>query len=428
MRKLLFVTLAFLGILLLACGEVKVAGGVSEETNTIAGVLENPNGDRLANVAVFARRVFVDSVIHVDTTTAKGHFSFELENGEYAISAKQKDLAYYEVVAAEKDMDIKAVALPLDTFDFVVKYSDGSLAKDAVVSVPGSEISTVADTNGKLRIALPHADVLIYVRSGSKNFEDAYFKVVDGKVAGPYATPKSLLELLERDDKALESDTLVLPKKTSEFATWNMSTVQDGKVLSNGKTLYVYGSPLVKNDEMHFTSASEFAVLESDDGAFDGAESFSATLKLNIVEMPSDSTYRKNILGKVGFGTANDESAFSIALIKGECGVQRPMLAVFVADSNSDFAVDCGNVALANVNANEDMLIAVSFDKGNLNIYKNGMVIGRAKTGVSKLRNSKESIYLGKETISMKVSSVSLSLDGLNESEAFFEYSKGGRL
>ena len=91
---LLFAALAWVG-----CSDNEVAGGVSEETNTIAGTLVDKKGAPVVSAMVYCKSVDADTVTSSDETDSKGKFSLPVKRfGNYGISATVDSLAYYEVV------------------------------------------------------------------------------------------------------------------------------------------------------------------------------------------------------------------------------------------------------------------------------------------------------------------------------------------
>ena len=138
-------------VLWVGCSNNEVAGGVSEETNTIAGVLVDKKGSPVVSAMVYCKSVDVDTLESSDETNSKGEFSLPVKrSGSYGISATVDSLAYYEVVEFKgKDVDLKSVALK-ETADFkgrVVLREDSSAA-GIVVRVPGSSWVAKTDSLG----------------------------------------------------------------------------------------------------------------------------------------------------------------------------------------------------------------------------------------------------------------------------------------
>ncbi len=426
-RRLSFALLAASTVLaLLACGEIKVSGGVSEETNTLAGVLVTSNGSQLGSVALFARSVQSDTVREfVDTTALNGRFALEVPKGLYALSAETGSQVYYEILNVADDAEIRAVTEVADT---VTMQFAGSV--EVVASLPGTGIEATSK-NGRLDMALPH-DVAVLVEPKDEVYESAFFRVREGSIAGPFPAETALDTLLDLPFAKNVEGTLTLPKKMKVAYEWNFENVEPASVpyvLYNAEKLYLYGEPVVENGAVHFANSRQFAVLETDGGAFDNAKVFSISFKVKFDSIPALESYRKNLLGKVGFGSEGDESAFSVALVKNECGQKGARIAFFVAGEN-DFASDCDNAVFSanEIGISEWIYVAASFDNGKLRIFENGALSSESEIDVKTLRASTESIYIGKENVSMNVASVTLGLSALGNADAYFNYYRqGGR-
>ena len=123
---------AFALLLCAGCSNDDVAGGVSEETNTIAGVLTDRVGHPVASAMVYCKSVDVDTLETSDETDSKGRFSLPVKRyGSYGISATVDSLAYYQVVEyAGKDVEIQSelvesadFGLPLLTYPPLMRAS-----------------------------------------------------------------------------------------------------------------------------------------------------------------------------------------------------------------------------------------------------------------------------------------------------------------
>ena len=148
---LLFAALAWVG-----CSDNEVAGGVSEETNTVAGVLVDRNGSPVPHVMVYCKSVdAVDTVQSSDETNSKGRFRLPVKRyGSYGISARVDSLAYYDVVKfAGKDVELKTVALKETAgVSGRVMLRDDSTSAGITVRIPGSSWTTVTDSLGHYRL------------------------------------------------------------------------------------------------------------------------------------------------------------------------------------------------------------------------------------------------------------------------------------
>ena len=92
----------FVGISTVGCSDGRISGGVSEETNTVAGILVDGSGKAVAGVPVCAMHFTVDSIVFNDTTDSDGKFGFPLmKRGQYGVSARRDSMSYYESVDFE---------------------------------------------------------------------------------------------------------------------------------------------------------------------------------------------------------------------------------------------------------------------------------------------------------------------------------------
>lgn len=95
--KMFLIFLFSLVMLLCGCSPVETAGGVSEETNSVSGVLVAADGNFARNVVIHARHSAKSDQLFVDTTDENGAFGFSIkEYGEYVLSSHKAGQAIYE--------------------------------------------------------------------------------------------------------------------------------------------------------------------------------------------------------------------------------------------------------------------------------------------------------------------------------------------
>ena len=109
----IFAALLFVVLLWVGCSNNEVAGGVSEETNTIAGILVDQKGSPVVSAKVYCKSINVDTLESSDETNSKGEFSLPVKLwGSYGISASVDSLAFYEVVEFKgKDVELNTATL-----------------------------------------------------------------------------------------------------------------------------------------------------------------------------------------------------------------------------------------------------------------------------------------------------------------------------
>ena len=68
----IFAVIFLVALAWVGCSDNEVAGGVSEETNTIAGVLVDQKGSPVVSAMVYCKSVDVDTLESSDETDSKG--------------------------------------------------------------------------------------------------------------------------------------------------------------------------------------------------------------------------------------------------------------------------------------------------------------------------------------------------------------------
>ena len=188
----------------------------------------------------------------------------------------------------------------------------------------------------------------------------------------------------------------------------------------------------VSVNAVELNGAEEFGVVESDGGALDSATAFTLESWINIAKWPKDKDYRMNIVGKLGFGqnTDTDQNVFSLSLIKGECGAEKPSLAFFIAGGDMGDTLGCESVVMTSeIETDEWMYVTAVWNSGKLALYINGQLLETAKTSVKLINPSSEPIIFGKEDLNLKLDDVRLSNKAVNDVDVLYRYYlKGGAL
>jgi hypothetical protein len=362
--------------------------GTDEETNSIAGVMADASGSPLKGVAVLARSTslatYADTTTYRDTTDKDGCYALNIRTqGEYGITAFTDTSAFYSVVTyTGEEVELKGTLQVMDSIEGFVWIRPDSVAVGAAVVIPGSPWKTQTDENGHFVLNnVPVGRYFVAVKSPSPGYVmNSYYWVslqADAEAPNADTTTKSTgplsSEVVENTSISVSDDYVVsvavwmpvidwvLPL-SPEYAVagyWPMdyftssgtstsqfndargftgaATVYGGAVLDSGRT--GHGSALA------LKNAEQFAVIENDAGALDSATAFTVEVWVyveDLLETATDSVYSKNIFGKLGY---SDSSVFSLAIVKGMCGVSGPSFAFFLADGVNS-ALNCDNVAI----------------------------------------------------------------------------------
>jgi hypothetical protein len=424
----IFAALLFVVLVWVGCSNNEVAGGVSEETNTIAGILVDQKGSPVVSAKVYCKSINVDTLESSDETNSKGEFSLPVKLwGSYGISASVDSQAFYKVVEFKgKDVDLKSVALK-ETVDFTgrVMLREDSTAAGITVRVPGSAWIAQTDSLGFYKLeGLPMGKTgLLVVPTDLTRFVKVEHEVNVGALAGASGVDSVMVPLsMEYGLRSWLAFGAVAKDGPVDF-------VNDSRSWTAGMKLY--GNPewggFVSYDEtsnavgaVHFNGASQFVVVEDDRGILDGVTGFAVEVVLQVDKVLDDSaSYRKNLVGKLGFGSEEDRDVFSLSVIQGMCGAQKTSFAFFMADGSGD-SLSCKN-AVVSKNALEfgkRYYLMATWNGKKVSLYENGKKVGETEVSFEKISASEESIFVGKESLEFSLEDLRISVEPLNDADA----------
>lgn len=449
----------------MACSEEQndIAGGVSEENNTLAGILVNHEGDVARGVCVSARFLQNDTLVLTDTTDDEGRFGLPLSRtGRYGLSAQVDSSAYYEIVNYEgEEIEVEAKLAKTGDIYGVMNLRPDTNAANVLVFIPGSEWRTETDENGYFEFKdVPQGSVPVVAFSPDPmHYVDVGYmaQVSDGSVhfLGPVPMDRNFDFVVGdfRDASDVDSDSsnekieeLQFPiSREYGLRSWfsmdylttsgKVRTVGDARGWTEG--LLVYGAELDESfsgRSLALNGASQYAVVENDRGLLDSVSEFTFETWVQIDSVLSDEkSYRKNVVGKLGFGSESDRDVFSFALVKGECGVgsgNGPRFAFFLADGLGD-SLSCDNAVFAanDIKYGTWVYVAAVWNGSTLSLYLDGSLEASKAVTVEKIDVSSEPIFFGKEAINLKLDDVRFSVKAITGSDAEFRYHlKGGAL
>ncbi len=414
----IFAALFLAALVWVGCSDDKVAGGVSEETNTIAGVLVDKKGSPVVSAMVYCKSVDVDTVESSDETNSKGEFSLPVKRyGSYGISASVDSQAFYEMVEFKgEDIDLKSVALK-ETVDFKgrVMLRDDSTTAGIVVRIPGSSWTAQTDSLGYYKlVGLPVGKTgLQVVPTDLIRFVKVEHEVNVGTLAGAGGVDSVMVPLsVEYGLRSWWTFNAVDKEGTADFAG-------DSRAWTAG--MKFYGDPeYLENGAIHFRGASQFGVVEEDRGVLDGVNGFAVEVVLRVDKVLDDgASYRKNLVGKLGFGSAEDKDVFSLSVIRGMCGAKKTSFAFFMADGSGD-SLSCKN-AVVSKNALEfgnRYYLMATWNGKTVSLYENGRKVGETVVSFEKISASEESIFVGKESLEFSLEELRISVEPLNDADA----------
>lgn len=449
MKKFVYPLMGALLLGVFGCSEDRdVAGGVSEETNTVAGILTGIDGVPVKGMAVSARHASIDTLVFTDTTTEKGEFAFPiLRQGVYGLSASADSVALYNTFTYEgKPLDIEASLRKTGNVKSRIVLNDDADIFGAEIYIPGSSWKAISDSNGSFSLEhVPLGDYSVMVKSPDPvRYLDAQFALglkKDGfSLKGPVPAEMDVASL------EIDGDSVAALPLSAEYGLlswWPMDYVssQMGDTVTTdargrvGSSKLYGGAELSKGlsgKSVHFVGAGQFGVIEEDRGILDSLTEMTLEILVKFDSIsPKKGTYQKNVMGKLGFGSEEDRDVFSLALVNGICGAEKPSLAFFMADGSGE-AFECDNavVSKADLVEKEWMHVVVTWKDGSIRIYQNSELTGSKDIGVKMLMPSDEPIFFGKEELDFELDDVRLGARAITSADVLYRYYQktGGKL
>ena len=420
-QKFFKTLLSVLAVLFFISCSTDVAGGSSEETNTIAGILKFPNGTAAAHAAIQMQSITGNnSTIFSDTTDRTGNFSMTVkERGLYGISAIADSFAFYDTVSLNGH-SIRREASLSKTFDISghVYLREQIPAGQTVVQIPGSPWLTRTDSNGYFILTdVPQSSLSIAVNSPDKSF------VLNQEYAIPADTANT---------QPQSSYSWILPLSTEYQIAgyWTFDYLASDNSISDirsisGKAL-LYGNAEISQgrnsgNALKLNDAGDFAVIENDNGVLDSAQAFSIETWVNIDDFKAENAAIKNIVGKLGF---QGNAVFSVALVQDTCNISGSAFAFFMASGNGDSLL-CKNAAISSMPVQNNIwyYLAASWNGDSTNLFINGKQVASAPTPFATLSApSSIPIYFGKENLSLRIDDVRLSTAALESIDVSHRY------
>ena len=261
---------------LTACSQM-FAGGVGEETNTVAGAnpdrdlpedvipaaenalvgtLEDASGNPVSGVVVTAISCDSASIVYAATTDEFGQFSMVLEHqGEYGLSGSTGSEAFYDIV--EYVGTPITVNLRLSGTGTIKGRMDASLAKTEIeLTVIGTPWKAVSDMNGNFEMeGVPQGILPVYAESNGKIYADVIYVVSVDSGSSEFSEPvytKSYRTLSFTIDSL--SETTAVENLSSSRITQSLSS---SSMMAGVVGIYSSSSTLLPSVGRDSSNASE---------------------------------------------------------------------------------------------------------------------------------------------------------------------------
>lgn len=405
----------------LSCS-AEVAGGSSEETNSIAGILKMPGGGAAAHVAVEARLATGGELHYADTTDERGEYSIAVRSsGTYGVSASADSFAFYDTVSVfGKGVTCNGSLAATDSIRGRVFLRKGIPAENATVELSGSPWKSVSGPDGSFVLhGVPKSHFSLSVTSPKPTFAMG--------VSVPFSPEDFASDAVERDIfLPLATDYAVAGFWTFDFAPDGYSA--DTKGLSGKAKLFgnaSLDSGLLGTKALRLESAADFAVVEDDLGVLDSATGFSVEAWVKFSALDKAKASIENIFGKLGF---SDSAVFSLAVVNDTCGAEGAKFAFFLAQGPGD-SLRCETAAISKDGVSDGWnYLAASWDGDSAKIFVNGILSGAAEAKFESLVGENGiPLYFGKGNLDLTLDDVRISTVAVEEVDAEYRYGGGSR-
>ena len=401
------------------------AGGVGEETNTIADASSPDNPSDTPQVSELPD---LDKII----------------SDSSSIPAPDLELDSQKVVIDPWDSQpTPSTTVPLGVdFRGILYNTDGEILSVAL-ELPTETLETTTDSTGFFMLEnVPDGTYPLIV--SSENTDVAYLlqnekssqmllgpvssSVVSSIKASDLKAP-SVKNIYYNDeipstgnpeadssepDSVIRNDSITVKGYGNSvvYLTVNGGAVVKAAANNLPKDLY-YG--LVKRWNSNIANASTENEIV---GTFYSLTEWTIEVKFELSSIDMAGVYRRNIFGQFD----EENSLFSLALIKGECGTSAPALAFYVGNSNK-FSCKSSVISGVQVDAGQTISVTATYDGSKLSLYKNGFLVAYSFVDYKFIpESSLPPFVFGDSDLDLKLDEVRLGNKTINSADVLYRY------
>jgi len=467
MRRICTCCVAVLGLLAFWSCSFKTAGGSSEETNTIAGILVDSNGSPVPNAVVqiqlssveatpsiLSRSAVSDAVIYVilvqdgfwDTTDAQGRWSVTpVYQGAYTMIAKdslgRRTIREIEFDDSVRVRDTLRVTKSLD-LQLACRFGN---ARGSTVTIPGTAYAQSADSMGRVHFdSLPQGLFTLMLRSTDPfRYSDQRINI-DLRLAnvpnvwGPFVDDafydSTARAQMLQTVPTFVSDTLWFPLVYAYDvrAWWSFDFLQsvgqihkftdvrgrsgDGVVYGGSSAVGLVGNAL------HLVNGTQFGVIEDAGSVFDSLGAFSVEAWIQVDSLPDSENYQMNLVGQLGLSGALSQDLFSLAIVRDSNDTQAHFAFLLSDGQSGSLGIEDRVVAKEAVVPGVWTYVMASWDNETLCIFVDGKKSLCQGLGERVFAISGEPIYFGKEDLSVVMDEIRIIGINLREADARYRW------
>ena len=419
--------LASVAFTMSACG-VFWAGGVDEETNTVAGVdPEDSKPDAIASA---------DSIVPTIDTSYFTNQPIEIvkppETGTQLVITNP-DPVYDEPSPPPTD--------DTELHDFTGRlYNGNGEALNITVELKdGGNVSTKTDAAGYFQLnALPVGVYPLIVSSGNSNDGVAYLlknSSTDTDLLGP--VPSSVISsITESDFEAPDIQNFnykdegpggagcpPLPQSGSSSSYQPSSSSSQIIYLSSGSGVSVMASNELPHDVDYgvlyrWETVENGSTEENSNQEIYWYSEWTVEVNFELGSIDSENSYRKNIFGKF----TGSNGVFALTIINGICGTEAPSYALFSLRYGS---FDCREavISTAPVETGKKVSLTGTFEGQMLMLYKDGFKIAQKYIGYRPPQDFNTSPFVfGDEELDLKLKDVRLGEKAITSADVLYRY------
>ena len=428
-RGLLQFLLLALLCLFSGCGFF-VAGGVSEETNTVAGNAPELSDDDLESSSSMDVSVSVDSIGRNPSTVKQMQPVNDLED-----------------FASNTSTDKGAVG-PSSQLQPVSAYSnfkgriisDGTSILNLSLDVNGSARTTSTDAQGVFTYEnLPEGTYILYVTAENGSNSDVAFLLRHGakssSLLGPIpastASTINAKDLVAPPAKTVPSETVTM--NPSDGSSMPMDTVEfggfgkaDSVVYTDVPVEHYVLSQMPKDVDYGLLCSWDETILSANQTLEckvpEAPDAISVEVVVEIPPFDNNLRLRQNIVGMFG----ENGNVFSLALINNDCVSSSTFFALFVSDGRE---FDCSDALISGVAVETGKALSLTavWDREHLSLYKDGFLIASKVATMNVKKHADVPVVLGDDTVGFKLKSVRMGVKTITAADVLYRYyQKGG--
>lgn len=419
--------LASVAFTMSACG-VFWAGGVDEETNTVAAAdPEETRHDAIASAGSLA--------VDIDTsyfTNQPIEIIKPPETGTQLVITEPEP-AYNDTPS------IPSSSTKLHNFTGRLSNGNGEPLNITVKLNDGGNVTTQTDSSGYFLFeALPVGVYPLIVFSGNSN-DVAYLlknSSTDTDLLGP--VPSSAIDLVNEAD--FEEPDLQnfnyndgqlgvgIPDPAPEPIPESSDSNQPAS--SSSKIVYlssVSNSGVATNELPHdidygiiysWETIANGSTKENTDQEIYWYLEWTVEVSFELVSIDSDNNYRMNIFGK----NRESDGVFALTIINGTCGTKAPSYALF-AIRYQGFNCQEAVISTAKVETGKKVSLTGTFDGQMLKLYKDGFKIAEKYIGNAPQQDFNTSPFVfGDEKLNLKLNDVRLGEKAITSADVLYRY------